>query len=43
MTETNIEGLVRSLVTPLLEHPDALTITESEDDRFQRYVVDVHP
>ena len=23
MTETNIEGLVRSLVTPLLEHPDA--------------------
>ena len=43
MTETNIEGLVRSLVTPLLEHPDALTITKSEDDRFQRYVVDVHP
>ena len=41
MTETNIEGLVRSLVTPLLEHPDALTITKSEDD--QRYVVDVHP
>ena len=39
MTETNIEGLVRSLVTPLLEHPDALTITKSEDDRFQRYVV----
>ncbi|HJG17016.1 KH domain-containing protein [Limosilactobacillus vaginalis] len=43
MTETNIERLVRSLVTPLLEHPDALTITKSEDDRFQRYVVDVHP
>ncbi|MCI1975319.1 MAG: KH domain-containing protein [Limosilactobacillus sp.] len=43
MTEINIEGLIRSLVTPLIGHPDALSITQSEDDRFQRYVVDVHP
>ncbi|MBB1063769.1 KH domain-containing protein [Limosilactobacillus fastidiosus] len=43
MTETSIEELVRSLVTPLLERPDDLTITQSEDEHFQRYVVDVHP
>lgn len=43
MTETNIEALVRSLVTPLLKHPDDLTIHQTTDDRFDRYEVDVHP
>lgn len=43
MTEMNIEALVRSLVTPLLKHPDDLTIHQTTDDRYHRYVVDVHP
>ena len=43
MTETNLETLIRTLVTPLVKHPDAVRITESETDRYHRYVLDVHP
>ena len=43
MTETNIETLIRSLVTPLLKHPQALSITQEDDLRYHRYVVDVAP
>jgi predicted RNA-binding protein YlqC (UPF0109 family) len=43
MTETNIETLIRSLVTPLLKHPQALSITQEDDSRYHRYVVDVAP
>lgn len=41
MTETNIETLIRSLVTPLLKHPEALTITQDDSGRYHRYIVDV--
>lgn len=41
MTETDLEALIRSLVTPLLQHPEALTITQSESDRYHQYTVDV--
>lgn len=41
MTETDIETLIRSLVTPLLKHPQALSITQEDDPRYHRYVVDV--
>lgn len=43
MTETNLETLIRTLVTPLVKHPNAVRITESETDRYHRYVLDVHP
>ncbi|MCH3923017.1 KH domain-containing protein [Limosilactobacillus sp.] len=43
MAETDIEALIRSLVTPLLKHPEALSITESESSRFRQYTVDVAP
>lgn len=42
MTELSIEGLIRSLVTPLLKYPDDLTITKTDDQQFQKYIVDVH-
>ncbi|MDO4902938.1 MAG: KH domain-containing protein [Limosilactobacillus sp.] len=43
MTETNIETLIRSLVTPLLKHPDALTISQEDDGKYHQYIVDVDP
>ena len=41
MTETDIKALIRSLVTPLLRHPESLSITVSDSDRFRRYTVNV--
>lgn len=41
MTETDIEALIRSLVTPLLRHPESLSITVTDSDRFRRYTVNV--
>ncbi|WP_373842624.1 KH domain-containing protein [Limosilactobacillus sp.] len=43
MTETDIETLIRSLVTPLLKHPEKLSITASETNRFRQFTVDVAP
>lgn len=34
MTETNIETLIRDLVTPLLKHPAALTISQEDGGRL---------
>ena len=34
MTETNIETLIRDLVTPLLKHPAALTISQEDVGRL---------
>lgn len=41
MAETKVETLIRSLVAPLIKHPEALSITESNDSKYHRYVVDV--
>jgi predicted RNA-binding protein YlqC (UPF0109 family) len=41
MTETDIEALIRSLVTPLLNRPDALSITQDDSGRYHQYIVDV--
>lgn len=41
MTETNLETLIRTLVTPLVKHPDAVRITESETDRYHLHPADV--
>lgn len=43
MAETDIEALIRSLVTPLLKHPAALTITQKDSGRYHQYIVDVDP
>lgn len=43
MAETDIETLIRSLVTPLLKHPEALTISQEDGGRYHQYIVDVHP
>ncbi|MBB1080186.1 KH domain-containing protein [Limosilactobacillus sp. STM2_1] len=43
MAETNIESLIRSLVTPLLKHPQALSITQHSDGRYHRYIIDTDP
>lgn len=43
MAETKVETLIRSLIAPLLKHPQALSITRSDDSRYHRYVVDVAP
>lgn len=43
MTETDLEALIRSLVTPLLQHPEDLVITESDSGRYHQYTIDVHP
>ena len=43
MTETDIEALIRSLVTPLLNRPDALSITQDDSGRYHQYIVDVDP
>ena len=39
MTETNIETLIRDLVTPLLKHPAALTISQEDGGRYHQYIV----
>ena len=36
MAETDIESLIRSLVIPLLKQPQALSITQKDDGRYQR-------
>lgn len=41
MTETDIEALIRSLVTPLLKHPEALKISQDDSGKYHRYLVDV--
>ena len=39
MTETNIETLIRDLITPLLKHPAALTISQEDSGRYRQYIV----
>ena len=41
MTETNIETLIRDLITPLLKHPAALTISQEDSGRYRQYTVNV--
>ena len=41
MTETNIETLIRDLITPLLKHPAALTISQEDSGRYRQYIVNV--
>lgn len=41
MIETNIETLIRDLVTPLLKHPAALTISQEDGGRYHQYIVNV--
>lgn len=43
MAETDIESLIRSLVIPLLKQPQALSITQKDDGRYHRYIIDVAP
>ena len=41
MTETNIETLIHDLITPLLKHPAALTISQEDSGRYRQYIVNV--
>ena len=41
MTETNIETLILDLITPLLKHPAALTISQEDSGRYRQYIVNV--
>ena len=41
MTETNIETLIRDLITALLKHPAALTISQEDSGRYRQYIVNV--
>lgn len=43
MAETNVESLIRSLVIPLLKQPRALSITQSDEGRYHRYIIDADP
>ena len=43
MAETDIDSLIRSLVIPLLKQPQALSVTQKDDGRYHRYIIDVAP
>jgi len=43
MNDTDIETLIRVIVQPLVVHPEAVEVTETETPRFEQYVLEVHP
>ncbi|HIW72286.1 MAG TPA: KH domain-containing protein [Candidatus Levilactobacillus faecigallinarum] len=40
---TDFKALILAIVSPLVEHPDELSINMTETDRFYEYRLAVHP
>ncbi|MCW3777564.1 KH domain-containing protein [Levilactobacillus namurensis] len=40
---TDFKALILAIVSPLVDHPDALAVSMTETDRFYEYRLAVHP
>lgn len=43
MLTTNFPKLIETLVKPLVRHPEKVSVTKRESNRYHEYVLDVDP